>query len=113
MFYSVIVASYNRLDEIRDLLASLESLEFDRGNFELIVVDDGSTDGTLEFLKEYRSNVSYKFNYVAQENRGPGAARNLGMEAAQGDFFIFIDSDCSVPPNWLRPAKRSPFLNGA
>ncbi len=106
MFYSVIVASYNRLDEIKDLLVSFESLEFDRGNFELIVVDDGSTDGTLEFLKEYRANVSYKFNYVAQENRGPGAARNLGMEVAQGDFFIFIDSDCSVPPNWLSEIDR-------
>jgi glycosyltransferase involved in cell wall biosynthesis len=101
MFYSVIVASYNRHDEIRELLDSFETLDFPHELFELVIVDDGSTDGTLKFLKSFQIRAPFKFRYVTQENRGPGAARNLGMENARGDYFIFIDSDCSVPPSWL------------
>jgi glycosyltransferase involved in cell wall biosynthesis len=100
-FYSVIVASFNRIDEIKDLLASFEALGSDQTKYELIIVDDGSTDGTGDFLEKYIQKSRLPLRFVCQENKGPGAARNTGMATAGGDFFIFIDSDCSVPVHWL------------
>jgi glycosyltransferase involved in cell wall biosynthesis len=100
-FYSVIVPSFNRLDEIKELIPTVEMQDFDKNKFELIIVDDGSTDDTVAFLEEYQIKSNIKFNYQMQKNQGPGAARNNGMESARGDFFIFIDSDCTVPVHWL------------
>jgi glycosyltransferase involved in cell wall biosynthesis len=101
MFYSIIVASYNRQEEISDLVQSFEDLQFPKDSFELIIVDDGSTDDTYAYLDSYIKSAEYNIKFVAQKNKGPGAARNLGMEHARGQFFIFIDSDCTVSPNWL------------
>jgi len=100
--YSIIVPSFNRLDELQELIPSIENLDFDANFFELIIVDDGSTDDTLTYLNEYQKHTKIKFSYEAQKNQGPGAARNTGMTKAKGDFFIFIDSDCTVPPHWLK-----------
>ena len=99
--YSVIVPSYNRLNEIQDLVQSFQVLSFDRKKFEVIIVDDGSTDRTIEFLKKYMLGANFELKYCSQKNQGPGAARNTGMEKGDGDFFIFIDSDCIIPENWL------------
>ncbi len=100
-FYSVIVPSFNRVDEIQDLVQSIEQLVFAREKFELIIVDDGSTDDTLSYLKKYAQDTTINFSFYTQENQGPGTARNTGMNNARGDFFIFIDSDCTVPEQWL------------
>ncbi|NOX88743.1 MAG: glycosyltransferase [Calditrichaeota bacterium] len=99
--YSVIIPSYNRADEIKELLTSLARLQFPSERFEVIVADDGSTDETESIVKEARENYSFELKYFVQKNQGPGAARNLGMKNAAGDFFIFIDSDVTVPQNWL------------
>ncbi len=106
-FYSVIVASFNRIDEIQELLKSFEELKGDRVKYELIIVDDGSSDGTREYLEKYRTQSEVALEIVGQENKGPGAARNTGMSVARGDFFIFIDSDCSVPPQWLQEIDKA------
>ena len=100
--YSVIIPSFNRADEIRDLLASIARLDFPRERFEVIVADDGSTDSTEEVVRQAQQKYTYPLHYFSQKNQGPGAARNLGMRKAQGDFFIFVDSDVTVPPNWLK-----------
>jgi glycosyltransferase involved in cell wall biosynthesis len=99
--YSIIIPSFNRLEEIIELLESIQEMEFLKNRFEVIIVDDGSTDGTLEFLKKYQRKANFNFNYVFQKNLGPGAARNAGMSVAQGDFCIFVDSDCLIPKHWL------------
>ncbi len=99
--YSIIIPSFNRADEIRELLASIDALQFPVERFEVIVADDGSTDNTKEVVQEARGKYKYSLQYFAQKNQGPGAARNLGMEKANGDFFIFVDSDVTVPPEWL------------
>jgi len=101
-FYSVIVPSYNRQDELVELLASMQTLDFPRDRFEVIVVDDGSSDQTLPYLEDFRSRARFNFQFYTQKNLGPGAARNTGMEEAHGDFFLFVDSDCYVPDHWLR-----------
>ena len=91
MFYSIVVASFNRQDEIVELVHSFENLHFPVESYELLIVDDGSTDGTRQFLDSYLPQAVFNIRYVKQENRGPGAARNLGIRNAHGQFFIFIE----------------------
>jgi len=104
MKYSIIIATYNRLDELRELIQSFEKLDFPRQDFQLFIVDDGSTDGTEEFIAQYSSDLNIE--YYKQSNQGPGAARNLGMEKAQGTYFIFMDSDCTVPSAYLKRVDK-------
>jgi glycosyltransferase involved in cell wall biosynthesis len=94
---SIIVPAYNRADEIDYFLSSF--LKQTSKNFEVIVVDDGSTDNLKEVIKKYQSVLTLQYFY--QENKGPGAARNLGMSKANGDIFVFIDSDCTVPTDYI------------
>ncbi len=97
--YSFIVPTYNRLEELKDLIPSLENLDFPKDQYELIIVDDGSTDPTPQYIQDVV--VTFKLWYFRQKNKGPGAARNLGMSKALGAYFIFVDSDCIVPRNYL------------
>jgi len=101
MKFTLIIATYNRLEEVKELLASAEAMDFDRAAFEILFSDDGSTDDTLAFLEGYRSASGLQVRWVHQQNQGPGAARNHAMEHARGDYFIFIDSDCMFPPDYL------------
>jgi glycosyltransferase involved in cell wall biosynthesis len=100
--YSIIVPSYNRKEEIKELLDSFRCLDFPSDRFELIIVDDGSTDGTDIFIDSLKSKVKFNIKFIHQKNKGPGAARNKGAEIASGDFYIFVDSDCTVHPFWLK-----------
>ena len=106
-FYSIIVPTYNREEEIRELLDSFRQLDFPADRFELIIVDDGSTDGTAPLVAAYQQQVPFHVKLIRQLNQGPGAARNRGMEEARGDFFIFLDSDVTVPPHWLTVVDAS------
>jgi glycosyltransferase involved in cell wall biosynthesis len=105
-YYSIIVPSYNRQDEIQELLQSFLVLQFDSRRLELIIADDGSTDGTRQVVESFRQQLPFALHFFSQKNQGPGAARNMGMEKARGDFFIFIDSDCTVPADWLQQIDR-------
>jgi len=100
--YSVIIPSFNRVDELTDLLNSIAQLQFPADRFEIVIADDGSTDATAELIKSWQAKDIFSLLYFSQKNQGPGAARNLGMENASGDFFIFIDSDVTLPVDWLR-----------
>ena len=105
--YSIIVPSFNRQDEIEELLLSFQNLKFDPDRAELIIADDGSTDQTREVVRDFQERVPFQLHFYHQKNQGPGAARNMGMEKARGEFFIFIDSDCTVHPDWLKNIDRS------
>lgn len=111
--YSIIVPSFNRADEINVLLASLQKLYFPVERFEVLVADDGSTDKTESIVLEYKKKAKFQLQYYSQQNRGPGAARNLGMSKAKGDFFIFVDSDVSVPSYWLTNIDKALIENQA
>jgi glycosyltransferase involved in cell wall biosynthesis len=100
-FYSIIIPSFNRADEIRELLASITQLEFPTERFEVIVADDGSIDTTADIVEESRHRDLFTLYYYTQKNQGPGSARNMGVSRAKGNFFIFVDSDVTVPPEWL------------
>lgn len=108
-YYSIIVPSFNRIDEIKELLQSMQLLKFPKESFEVIIVDDGSTDDTINYLEKFKSKANFTFTFYSQTNQGPGAARNTGMENAKGDFFIFIDSDVTVPVDWLKHIDQ--FVN--
>ena len=87
ILFSVVIPSYNRRSVIAATLDSV--LAANHNATEVIVVDDGSTDGTLELLANYESRITI----LRQRNAGPGAARNLGATHARGDYLAFLDSD--------------------
>lgn len=95
--FSIIVPVYNRPDELRELVYSLTQQTFT--DFELVVVEDGSTLTALSVVDTYRDQLSIV--YHVQENAGPAIARNTGMALAAGTWFLFIDSDCIAPEDWL------------
>lgn len=95
MKYSVIIPVYNRPDEVAELLDSL--LAQTAGNFETVIVEDGSTVPCREQVEAARS-AGLDVKYYAKDNEGRSIARNYGMERATGDYFVFFDSDCVIPP---------------
>ena len=101
MLYSIIIPSYNRAEEIDELLSSIENLDEPSPEFECVIVDDGSEDNTKEIVEEHQEDSEYSIRFIQQPNQGPGAARNNGMKQAKGDFFIFLDSDTLVDSHWL------------
>lgn len=98
---SLIIPCYNRVDELEELFPSIFEQTLENNKFEIIVVDDGSTDSTKAFMKRTMKKSKLHISYLEQENKGPGKARNLGMENAKGDFFVFIDSDVILPNDYL------------
>lgn len=99
--YSVIVPVYNRPEEVNDLMNSLAGQTCD--DFEVVIVEDGSTVRCEESVKRY-PNVRSKYFY--KDNEGRSIARNYGMERAEGDWFIFFDSDCVIPPDYFATLDR-------
>ena len=87
MLFSVVIPTYNRLALLQRTLASVRRQSY--ADFEVIVVDDGSTDATREWLASQGGDL----RVLEQSNRGPGAARNLGAREAGGDYVAFLDSD--------------------
>lgn len=98
---SIVVCIYNRGLQALDCLESLLRLE--GGEFEMVLVDDGSTDDTPEQLERFRAgHPQAAINIVRlEQNRGVSGARNAGVQAARGEFVLFTDSDCTVDPGWL------------
>ncbi len=90
---SVVVCSYNGQRTIRDCLEGLKKVDYP--NFEVIVVNDGSTDGTEKIAKEYG------FRVISIANGGLSNARNVGMRAAKGEIVAYIDDDAIPDPQWL------------
>jgi glycosyltransferase involved in cell wall biosynthesis len=112
---SIVIATYNRAQFLGETIRSILNQQL--RNFELIVVDDGSTDDTERLLAGYRSQLRYLY----QENRGPSAARNFGVRCANADWISIQDSDDLCMPNHLQTlygyAKDHPecamvFANG-
>jgi GT2 family glycosyltransferase len=91
---SVVVCVYNGERTMDDCLASLEKLNYP--NYEVIVINDGSTDKTRQIAESYDT-----IRLINQENQGLSAARNIGIRAAAGEIIAFTDADCMVDPDWL------------
>ena len=96
---SIIIPVYNRPQEIDELLNSLLFQEYNNP-FEIVIVEDGSTETCKEIVSVYQQKLNIQ--YIFQENTGPGLARNNGMKQAKGDYFILLDSDVILPKNYLK-----------
>lgn len=101
MRFSVIVPCYNAQRTLARCLDSLFAQGVAREEYEVIVVDDGSTDQSLQIVSGYTCQLLGN-----PRNMGPGVARNLGAARAQGEILVFIDSDCIAPPDWLAGIGR-------
>ena len=99
---SIVTPSYNRADELIHLYRSLQNQSFDLSLIEFIISDDGSTDSTAKIVKTWQSESAFPIKFITQENQGPGAARNHGLENSIGDLILFIDSDCEAHPEWIK-----------
>jgi glycosyltransferase involved in cell wall biosynthesis len=104
--FSVIIPTFNRSDEIAELLQSLTEQSIERNKFEVIIVDDGSTDNTESVVNKYLDIDDFNLRFLKQDHKGPGEARNLGMENALGNYFLFIDSDCIADKEWLNSYEK-------
>lgn len=104
--HTVIIPTYNRAEYLPDALHSVFAQGFE--GTQVIVVDDGSTDGTRELVSQFGGRVEY----VYQENRGPSAAKNRGVRLVRGEFVSFLDSDDVWLPGKMR-LERELFMKHA
>lgn len=99
---TIVLCTYNRADMLHSALTSLERQEGDiRTEFEILVVDDGSTDATPDIVEAHRRLNPSLIRYVQQDNHGIGSARNLGVAEARGEWIAFFDDDQIADPSWL------------
>lgn len=96
---SVIVPVYNSSEYIGKTLDSIINQDFD--SFEIIAVDDGSTDDSLEIINDKLKTSDIAHKVIHQENQGVSGARNTGIDASSGDYLVFVDADDYIMPNHL------------
>jgi glycosyltransferase involved in cell wall biosynthesis len=104
-FISVVVPTYNRRRSLQRLLEALDRQTYPVARFEVIVVDDGSSDGTPDFVGGWPS--AYRLRVLQQEHAGPAAARNCGVAAAKGELIVFLDDDVAPVPGLLEQHVRT------
>ena len=98
LYFSFVIPVYNRPDEVEELLDSFTLLKGDF-SFEIVIVEDGSTISCKSVIDKFSKALNISYFY--KPNSGPGDSRNYGMSRAKGNYFIILDSDCLVPPEYL------------
>ncbi|MCH5218359.1 MAG: glycosyltransferase [Muribaculaceae bacterium] len=109
MKFSLIVPVFNRADEVQALLESLDA-QTDRG-FECIIVEDGSSLPCRKQCDNFSGHFPLK--YFHKDNEGRSIARNYGIDRADGDYLVFVDSDCILPPDYFASLRRALEATGA
>ena len=95
-FFSIVMPTYQRRESLRRTLETLARVEYPADRMELVLVSDGSTDGSLEMARSL--GLPFTLRTLEQRNQGPAAARNLALESARGPFVLFVDDDVLVSP---------------
>ena len=108
LHFSIIVPVYNRPQEIDELLESLTKQAFS-DTFEVIIIEDGSSEKSDTIIEKYKNQLDV--NYFYKENSGAGASRNFGMQQAQGNYFIILDSDVILPKHYVSAIKQALEIN--
>jgi GT2 family glycosyltransferase len=98
-YISIIIPTFNRKEMLRDALNSLFNQTYPKNKYEIIVVDDGSTDGTSKMLGNMKNP---NLQFIRQKNLGRGPAINTGLKMAKGGIIIIIDDDCIATENYIR-----------
>lgn len=101
--FSFIIPVYNRPHEVDKLLSSISNLDYDK-DFEVVVVEDGSSITCEDVCIRFRESVN--ISYYFKPNSGPGDSRNYGMRKAKGDYYIILDSDCILPSEYLKVVSK-------
>lgn len=97
---SVIVRTFNRAQKLLRVLKCIAHQDFPAERFEVIIVDDGSTDGTVDLVRDATMHIKH-MKYLKQSHAGPAKAGNVGTNAAAGELVVFLDDDCQPPSDWL------------
>ena len=100
-YFSIIIPVYNRPDEVRELLESLNKQTLK--DFEVLLIEDGSINRCDTVAQEFDKNLNICYFY--KENSGRSLTRNYGMERASGEYLIFFDSDCIIPERYFEIVK--------
>ncbi len=95
---SIIVPVFNAISYLNSCLESIRVQTFQ--DFEVLLVDDGSTDGTIQIIEKFRAE-DYRFRAYHQEHRGVSSARNLGLRYAAGEYLCFVDADDQIAPTYI------------
>jgi glycosyltransferase involved in cell wall biosynthesis len=98
--FSLVIPVYNGRPTLELLFRCLEAQSFPREQFECLLVNDGSRDGTLDWLKQYKPGVNLRF-FSHPVNLGRSQARNTACEQAEGEILVFLDADMLPEPGWL------------
>src|ERR1700730_17365864 len=98
-FVSIVVPTYNRRASLARLLHALDQQTYPNSEFEVVVVDDGSADGTVEFVQQ--RHAEFALRVIEQAHAGPAAARNLGVQEALGALILFLDDDVVPAPTLI------------
>ena len=102
MILSIIICSYNRASYISDALTSLYNQSSELDNFEVIIVDNNSTDNTKEVYVIWRqTNMNGQFTFISETKQGASFARNTGATIAKGEWVCFMDDDAVATPNYV------------
>jgi len=108
---SIVIPTYNRLASLKLLIKSIENLI--ESPDEVIIINDGSKDGTKEFLKIWTED-SHGYTAISHSSpcsRGPGAARNIGIEISESPLIAFTDDDCILHKAWVKIIEQSKIWN--
>ncbi len=97
---SIVIPTFNRSRSLRRCIKSIAGQEY-AGTYDVLVVDDGSPDDTINTVKSLISEVPYRLSVKTHSNQGPAATRNLGIESTAGQVIVFLDDDHQVQPGWL------------
>jgi len=104
VFFSFIIPVYNRPEEIKELLQSFEKQTYN-APYEIVIIEDGSTSPSEMIIDNFKKHLT--ISYFKKRNTGPGDSRNYGMQRAKGNYFIILDSDCVLPPQYLEIVSKS------
>jgi glycosyltransferase involved in cell wall biosynthesis len=111
--FSVIVPVYNDPDGIQETLKSLLEVDYPKVDYEILVVDNGSTDGTRQVAQDIAEGNDHIQILIESAIQSSYAARNTGIEHAQGDYLVFIDADMTVERSWLSELEATINRTGA
>ena len=111
--FSIIIPTFNRFEKLVKVLKSLENQSFSKQEFEVIIINDGSTQPEYKNIASLKNNYSFELLYLIQNNKGSAAARNMGIDNASGQYIIFLGDDTYADADLLSEHLRSHKNAGA
>lgn len=105
MRFSIVIPTRDRASLLNRCLTAIGELDFPRGDFEVLVIDDGSRTEPIEIVERHASQINLR--YYHRNSQGPARTRNWGLHCAQGEYVVFIDDDCAPQASWLSEFNRA------